>query len=95
MFMVFLRFSDNRAEAKRHIQGHNEWLAHGFDEGVFLLSGSLQPTLGGGILAHNTSRAELERRVASDPFVVQNVVRAEIFELTPSKTDPRLDFMLT
>ena len=34
------------------MESHNAWIERGFDEGVFLLTGSLQPKLGGGILVH-------------------------------------------
>jgi uncharacterized protein YciI len=93
MFIVFLRFAD-KAKAGPFMTGHKEWLAHGFADGVFVLSGSLAPNQGGGILAHGTSRAELEQRVGEDPFVAEGVVRAEIVELTPSKADERLTFLL-
>jgi uncharacterized protein YciI len=94
MFVVLLRFSDNRGNAGQFMQGHNEWLRRGFDDGVFLLAGNLQPRLGGGILAHNTSRSELRSRVDADPFVAEGVVTSEIFELSPSRADARLDFLL-
>jgi uncharacterized protein YciI len=76
------------------MEGHKEWIKRGFDDGVFLLVGSLQPNLGGGIVAHNTSLSDLQSRVNGDPFVVENVVSAEILEITPSKADERLKFML-
>ena len=94
MYFVSLKFSDNRATAAQFMQAHNEWLQRGFAEGVFLLSGTLQPKLGGGIIAHNTSLDELRERVNSDPFVVERVVAAEIVELTPSKAERRLEFLL-
>ncbi len=93
MFVVFLRFSQNRSKAKDLMAAHNDWIQHGFDEGVFLLVGSLQPQLGGTVLAHATTREELEARVASDPFVEHDVVKAEIFEVSPSKMDARLSFL--
>ena len=74
--------------------GHKEWLMRGFDDGVFLLAGSLQPGLGGAIVAHDTPLADLQSRVEADPFVAENVVEAEILEITPSKADARLDFLL-
>ncbi len=74
--------------------GHNTWLARGFEEGVFLLAGSLKPGLGGSILAHNATLAELEARVAEDPFVQEKVVLAEILEIEPAKADDRLSFLL-
>ncbi|MHB8473871.1 MAG: YciI family protein [Gammaproteobacteria bacterium] len=94
MFIVFLKFSDNKAQASQFMEGHKEWIKRGFDDGVFLLVGSLQPNLGGGIVAHNTSLSELQSRVSADPFVAENVVSAEILEITPSKADERLKFML-
>lgn len=94
MYIVLLRFSDNKAQAGQFMDGHNQWIARGFDDGVFLLVGGLQPNPGGAIVAHNTSRAELEQRVNDDPFVAENVVKAEILEINPAKSDPRLEFLL-
>ena len=94
MFVVLLRFSDNKGKAGDFMDGHKAWLERGFDDGVFLLAGSLQPSAGGGIVAHNTSLPDLQGRVNSDPFVVENVVVAEILEITPSKADARLNFLL-
>jgi hypothetical protein len=59
-----------------------------------MLVGSLQPNLGGVILANDTSLPELRARVNEDPFVTEGVVSAEIFEVTPSKVDARLTFLL-
>jgi uncharacterized protein YciI len=94
MFIVLLSFSDNRRRAGEFMQGHNEWLQRGFDDGVFLLAGSLQPNRGGGIVAHRTSMPELHSRVNEDPFVIENVVTAEILEIAPSRADERLRFLL-
>lgn len=94
MFIVLLRFSDNKAQAGQFMEGHKGWIKRGFDDGVFLLAGSLQPHSGGGILAHNTSLLNLQSRVNDDPFVVENVVSAEIMEITPSRSDARLKFLL-
>ena len=94
MFMILLRFSDNRDKAPQFMEGHNAWLKRGFDDDVFLLAGSLQPQSGGGIVAHNASRADLQSRVEEDPFVAENVVSAEILEIKPAKADERLNFLL-
>jgi uncharacterized protein YciI len=94
MFIVLLKFSDNKGQAGQFMDGHNNWIKRGFDEGVFLLVGSLQPNLGGSIVAHNTTLPELQNRVNDDPFVAENVVRAEILEITPGKADERLAFLL-
>jgi uncharacterized protein YciI len=94
MFIVLLKFADNKAKAGQFMAGHMEWLKRGFDDGVFLLAGSLQPNRGGGILAANTTLPQLQSRVNDDPFVAETVVSAEILELTPSKAEARLQFLL-
>ena len=94
MFIVALKFSGNKGQASAFMDGHKAWLKRGFDDGVCLLAGSLQLNLGGGILAPNTSLQDLQDRVNEDPFVAEDVVRADVLEITPSKTDPRLSFLL-
>jgi len=94
MFIVELKFAQNKSKAGQFMEGHKAWLQQGFDDGVFLLAGSLQPNLGGAVVAHGVSRAELEARVNEDPFVAEGVVSAGITELTPSRADTRLGFLV-
>lgn len=94
MFIVLLRFAENKARAGQFMDGHNQWIKSGFDEGVFLLVGSIQPNLGGSIMAHNTTLTALRSRVNGDPFVKENVVNAEILEIAPKKADERLSFLV-
>lgn len=94
MFIVLLRFSDNKGEAGRLMEGHKDWIRRGFDDGVFLLVGSLQPHGGGTVVAHNTSLADLKARVDADPFVAEDVVSAEILEISTARADQRLEFLV-
>lgn len=94
MFIVNLRFSENKSQASAFMEGHNQWISKGFDDGVFLMIGSLQPGLGGSIIAHGVSREDLEDRVSEDPFVAKNIVTPEILEIEPKKADTRLNFLL-
>ena len=93
MFIILLKILDGR-NAGQHMEGHQDWIKRGFDDGVFLLVGSLRPDRGGGILAHGTSLSELESRVSEDPFVSENVAQAEILEVEPTRADARLRFLL-
>ncbi len=76
------------------MDGHKSWIKRGFDDGIFALAGSLQPKLGGGIVAYNTTLTDLQDRINEDPFVAENIVRAEILEITASQSDERLEFLL-
>lgn len=94
MFVVLLKFSANKGKASEFMQGHNDWIKKGMDDGKFLLVGSLKPGLGGVVFAHGLTMSELEKRVGADPFVAENVVKAEILDISPGKADPRLQFLL-
>lgn len=94
MFVVLLKFSSNKSQANQFMEGHKEWIKRGFEDGVFLLAGTLQPNSGGAIVAHHESFSDLQRRVRDDPFVAKGIVVPEIVEITPSRTDERLKFLL-
>lgn len=94
MFVILLKFSARQSHAPQHMEGHKAWIREGFDDGVFLLAGSLHARQGGAVLAHGLTRAELEARVRRDPFVVEDVVGAEIIELSPNLVEPRLQFLM-
>jgi len=95
MFVILLKFSTNKSKAGEYMEGHNEWIKKGFQDGKFLLVGSLQPNLGGSVIAHNSSLSELQERVKLDPFVAENIVTAEILEIEPKKADERLSFLVS
>lgn len=95
MFIVMLKFSANKSRAGEFMASHNAWIKQGFDDDVFLLAGSLEPGLGGSVIAHKTTLSELENRVNDDPFVAENVVTAEIIEISPKKVDQRLGFLVS
>lgn len=94
MFIVVLRFSDNKSQANAYMDGHNQWIRKGFEDGVFIMVGSLQHGLGGAVIAHGIPREALERRIGEDPFVAENVVTAELLEIEPKKADERLNFLM-
>ena len=94
MFIILLKFSDNKGQASEFVDGHNAWLKRGFDDGVFLVAGSLQEGIGGGIVAHHATLDELQNRVNEDPFVVEKVVKPVIHEITPAKVDERVNFLM-
>ena len=93
MYFITLTFGDNKADAPKHMAAHNDWVAKGLSDGVFLMVGSLVPQAGGAILATGEDRAAIETRIASDPFVSEGVVIPTIHEFAPGKTDPRLAFL--
>ncbi|MFD0853471.1 hypothetical protein ACFQ07_14630, partial [Actinomadura adrarensis] len=57
------------------------------------LVGGIRPGQGGAVLAAGPTSEALQARVAEDPFVVHDIVTAEIIEIEPDLTDPRLSFL--
>ena len=94
MFIVLLRFSNNKSNAGRYMQEHQAWVDRGLEDGVFLLVGSIQPGLGGAILASDASLDAVKHRVDQDPFVEHDVVSAEILEIAPAGVNERLAFLM-
>jgi len=95
MFIVLLKFSTNKTQAPNFIESHNHWIKQGFEDNVFLMVGSIKPGIGGSVLVYGESREALEKRVNKDPFVIENIVTAEILEIEPKKVDGRLEFLLS
>ncbi|WP_428742397.1 YciI family protein [Tenacibaculum sp.] len=93
MFIVTLKFSENKGRAHELMQGHNEWINDGIKDDVFLMVGSLKFNLGGVIVAYNSTFSDIQVRVEKDPFVIENIVSFEIIEFTPAKLNNRLDFL--
>ena len=73
---------------------HNRWLKKGFEQQVFIFAGTIQPGIGGCILAQGETSDEINNRISQDPFVQKNVVKAEIMEVDGKKADQRLQFLL-
>ena len=94
MFIVLLRISADREALGLHMVGHKDWLQQGFDDGVFLLAGGLQPAQSGAILTRDIDRADLEARLAKDPFISNDLVTVDIMEVSPSKASDELNFLL-
>jgi len=93
MYIVTLSLTAQKSKAPEFMAAHNAWIARGFDEGAFLLVGSLKPQGGGAILAAGSDRAALEQRIADDPFVQEGIAIPEIQEVAPARTDERLSFL--
>lgn len=85
MYIVFLRFSQNRAQAGQWMAEHNKWLADGFAAGDFAIAGSLENSQGGVLIARDMEQSALLEKVGQDPFVLHGVVAAEVHRFKPSR----------
>ncbi len=93
MFIITLNLTEKKSNAKEFMAAHNEWIAQGFEDGVFLVVGSLKPQAGGAIIAIANDRNQVAERVAADPFVREGIAIPHIQEVVPARTDARLSFL--
>ncbi len=87
MHIILLKFGPNKSDATNHMAAHNAWIAKGISDGIFQCVGSLDSG-GGCILAKGEDRETIEQRVKKDPFVQQDIVVPEIFEVDVKRTSP-------
>lgn len=93
MFIVTLTLTEKKSKAPEFMEAHKAWIAKGFNDGIFVLVGSLKPQGGGVILAIGSDRASIEDRVSEDPFVVKGVATPHIQEVSPGRVASELSFL--
>jgi uncharacterized protein YciI len=86
MFVVLLTYVRPLAEVDALMREHVAWLNEHYDAGRFVVSGRQVPRTGGVILARGDDRDEIERIVASDPFVTGAVATSEIIQFRASQS---------
>ncbi len=94
MFIVIVHYKAPLAAIDAAFDQHRAWIEQEYRNGIVLLSGPQVPRTGGAILAHGVERAELERRLAQDPFSTGGLVEYEIIEVAARAADPRLAFLV-
>ena len=90
MYIVSLHYTAALDAVDALIPEHVRWLEAAYADGLFLASGRKVPRTGGVILARAMPRAELEQRLAQDPFARHGVANYSITEFVPSMTSPAL-----
>jgi uncharacterized protein YciI len=85
MFSIVITYTAPLAEIDRHLQEHGAWLDSNYESGHFLASGRQEPRSGGMVLAMATSRTEIDRIVAADPFHIHELAEHRVIEWIPSK----------
>lgn len=89
LFVLDLTYVAGIELVEQHMEGHRSYLADNYANGNFLASGRKEPRIGGVILAQG-QRGEIERAIATDPFVVNGVAEYHVTEFLPTMTAPVL-----
>ncbi|WP_433217907.1 YciI family protein [Dactylosporangium sp. CS-047395] len=91
MFVITLRYTAELDRIDAAVPAHTEWVDSQYDAGIFVASGAMTPREGGVILAVGIERAELEARIALDPFKQKGLAEYTIVEFTPRRVAAGLE----
>jgi uncharacterized protein YciI len=91
VFIVTLTYVVDLAKIDAALPAHAAWLDKQYADGVFVLSGRRVPRTGGVIIAVNTTRDDLLRRLADDPFGQLGYAEYAVTECAPSRVAEGLE----
>lgn len=94
MFIVSLHYIVDLAIVDSHMDAHVAWLKAGLADGWLLVAGRKVPR-DGGILIARGEKADIEARVATDPFVLNGVADITLTQFNPSFVADGLEFLKT
>ncbi|KID58820.1 hypothetical protein N473_19290 [Pseudoalteromonas luteoviolacea CPMOR-1] len=94
MFIVTLNYLVGLSEVEKYLPLHKEYLDRCYDDGIFLMSGPIEPRTGGVILAKSSSKEALELTLNEDPFFKTGIAEYQITEFVPTKSKKELSYLL-
>ena len=94
MFIVSLHYIVDLPTVDSHMDAHVTWLKAGLADGWLLVAGRKVPR-DGGILIARGEKADIEAKVATDPFVLNGVAEVTLTQFNPSFVADGLDVLKT
>ncbi|MEC3950586.1 YciI family protein [Sphingobium sp. HWE2-09] len=94
MFIVSLHYIVDLPTVDSHMDAHVAWLKAGLADGWLLVAGRKVPR-DGGILIARGEKADIEAKVATDPFVLNGVAEVTLTQFNPSFVADGLDVLKT
>jgi len=83
-FLAMSEFLVDEEEVLDELVEHRAWSKAGYDEGIILFSGTLDPPEGGMICFRAESAEAAAAFIASDPFAVSGVAKYTLIKFTPT-----------
>ena len=94
MFVIDLTYVVPLEKLDAHMNEHVKFLKKYYDKNIFLASGRKVPRTGGIILALASSKEEIEKIIAEDPFYFLNLAEFKITEFQTSQYHPEMKKIL-
>jgi uncharacterized protein YciI len=79
LFVVKITYTVSKAEIDLHLDTHRQWLKNTGHTGQLVVAGPMADLSGGVVLAHCSSRDELDTLLAQDSYHRHQVAEYEVF----------------
>ncbi len=84
-FLIEITYSVPLEEVDKVLAEHRAFLQTGYDSGMLLCSGRMNPITGGIVIARANEQSEIEQFVSNDPFHLHKVATHRVVEFNPVK----------
>ena len=84
-FLVEITYTVPLSAIDAALPAHREFLQRGYEAGLLLMSGPMNPRTGGIVIARAASRAAIEEFFSADPYRIQQLASYRIVEFAPVK----------
>ncbi|MGW5782316.1 YciI family protein [Streptomyces sp. NPDC003863] len=91
MFVVTVTYTVPLNEVDQWRPAHGDWLNQLIAQRLLLVAGRRMPLVGGVYLAAAMSVEELDRLLATDPYIINDVATHSVVEFTPLLVAPGLE----
>lgn len=91
MFLISVTYTKGLDPIDQHLEGHVAFLKENYAKGNFVMSGRKIPRTGGVIISCVSSREELDKILAQDPFAIHQVADYEVTEFVASMVAPGME----
>lgn len=85
MFLITLRYIKPLEEVDQYLADHRLFLEQYYKKDCFIVSGPMNPRVGGVILSQLADRDQLMAILHQDPFYIHDVAEFDVVEFTPVK----------
>jgi uncharacterized protein YciI len=89
VFIAISKYVVPLADVEAALPEHARWVAEGYGNGTFLVSGRQSPPVGGAMVFVARDHRSAQELVRSDPFVHRGIAEYELTEFVPSADERR------
>ena len=90
-FLVEVNYAVPLEEIDQVLAEHRAFLQTGYDRGLLLMSGPLNPRTGGRVVARAESLEEIRSFFAQDPYNLKSLATYAFYEFEPVKRQPFME----